>query len=127
MNKKIIFLTVLMAFSAMVNAQYTIHVVGQDGTDYPTDIKDVELFRWWNRWQLEMVSKDGKTISILDPQDFRKIYWTKNQTQEEGKAGVILSDGKLSVRTADYSIALDPTVLTDSTTLEVVELELGRV
>lgn len=119
MNKKIFLFMVLMAFSAMVNAQYTIHVVGQDGTDYPTDIKDVELFRWWNRWQLEMVSKDGKTISILDPQDFRKIYWTKNQTQEEGKAGVILSDGKLSVRTADYSIALDPTVLTDSTTLEV--------
>lgn len=119
MNKKIFLLTVLMAFSAMANAQYTIHVVGQDGTDNPTDIKDVELFRWWNRWQLEMVDKHGKTLSYLEPQDFRKIYWTKNQTQEEVKADLVLSDEKLSVRTADYSIALDPTVLTDSTTLEV--------
>ena len=119
MNKKIFLLTMLMVFSTMANAQYTIHVVGQDGTDYPTDIKDVELFRWWNRWQLEMVNKDGKTISVLDPQDFRKIYWTKNPTQEEGKADVVLSEGKLSVRTADYSIALDPTVLTDSAKLEV--------
>lgn len=118
MNKKIFLLTMLMVFSTMANAQYTIHVVGQDGTDYPTDIKDVELFRWWNRWQLEMVNKDGKTISVLDPQDFRKIYWTKNPTQEEGKADVVLSEGKLSVRTADYSIALDPTVLTDSAKLE---------
>ena len=121
MNKKIFLLTVLMAFSAMANAQYTIHIVTQDGVDHPTDIKDkeVELFRWWNRWQLEMVDKHGKTLDYLEPQDFRKIYWTKNQTQEEVKADLVLSDEKLSVRTADYSIALDPTVLTDSTTLEV--------
>lgn len=121
MNKKIFLFMVLMAFSAMANAQYTIHIVTQDGVDHPTDIKDkeVELLRWWNRWQLEMVDKHGKTLDYLEPQGFRKIYWTKNQTQEEVKADLVLSDEKLSVRTADYSIALDPTVLTDSTTLEV--------
>ncbi len=119
MNKKIFFLTVLMAFSAIGYAQYTIHVVGKDGTDYPTDIKDVELFRWWSRWQLEMVNKDGRTISVLDPQDFSKIYWSKNQEQEDDKADVFMSDEHLSVRTADYSITLDPTVISDSARLVV--------
>lgn len=119
MNKKIFFLMMLMAYSAIAHAQYTIHVVRQDGTDYPTDIKEVELFRWWNMWQLEMVSKDGKTKGSLDPQDFRKIYWTKNQDQEDDKVDVYMSDEHLSVRTADYSIALDPTVLSDSAKLVV--------
>lgn len=119
MNKKVFTLMVLMVFSSMAKAQYTIHVVGQDGTDYSTDIKDVELFRWWDRWQLEMVNRDGKTTSVLDSQDFRKIYWTKNQEQEEDKADVFMSDEHLSVRTTDYSITLDPTVLSDSAKLVV--------
>lgn len=119
MNKKIFLFMMLMVFSVMVNAQYTIHVVGKDGTDYPTDIKDVELFRWWNRWQLEMVNKVGNTIYVLDPQDFSKIYWSKNQAQEDDKVDVYMCDEHLSVRTADYSIALDPTVLSDSAKLVV--------
>ncbi len=109
----------LMTFFSTAKAQYTIHVVGQDGTDYPTDIKDVELFRWWNMWQLEMVGKDGRTKSVLDAQDFRKIYWTKKQEEEDDKPDVFMSDEHLSVRTADYSITLDPTVLSDSVKLVV--------
>ena len=119
MNKKIFLFMMLMVFSVMVNAQYTIHVVGKDGTDYPTDIKDVELFRWWSRWQLEMVNKVGNTIYVLDPQDFSKIYWSKNQAQEDDKVDVYMCDEHLSVRTADYSITLDPTVLSDSAKLVV--------
>lgn len=119
MNKKIFFLMVLMAFSAIAKAQYTIHVIGQDGTDNPIDIKEVELFRWWNMWLLEMVGKDGNTKSMLDSNDFSKIYWTKDQEQEADKADIYMSDEILTVRTADYSITLDPTVLSDSAKLVV--------
>ena len=76
MNKKIFFLMMLMAYSAIAHAQYTIHVVRQDGTDYPTDIKEVELFRWWNMWQLEMVSKDGYLRRLLSvhQQAFARLH-----------------------------------------------------
>lgn len=119
MNIKILFLAMLLAFSSVASAQYTLHIVTKDGTDNTQDIKDLSLLRWWNYYNMETVQKDGKSYGWLEPGDILRIYWTKNSTSEEAKGEIFMNEDKLSVRTADYSISLDPTVLTDSTKLEV--------
>lgn len=119
MKVKIYILAMLLAVSSVASAQYTIHVVREDGTDYTTDIKNVELFRWWNSWQLEMVGKKGEWYGALAPEQIQRIYWTKNDPTEETGNDIYMSEDRLFVRTADYSIKLDPTVLTDSTKLVV--------